>query len=278
MKKVLTLGAVAVVLGLSSLGAPAMAVSMGESSVVSAADAVSVAIARAEEALAVTADSTSVAGVASMRAYLQKWVAQARTVDASRLTTAQLEELVAALNEGARGLRATAGVDRKVTAGVDNTMDSAAGSVGSSAAATTSPSSTTVSATVAEPRIVKELPASVASTDSDVSASVSGATAAVAATADSTSTEAKGEVATLANAGVAQVKKPVVAATDKVASAKEVAELSDSEVEVPKTGMDEEEEKASSAVRGIGMILGGAVVLAAAAGAVLIVKRMKRGM
>ena len=83
--------------------------------------------------------------------------------------------------------------------------------------------------------------------------------------------EMKAEVA-LVNLATAQVKKPTATSSGSLDS--EVADSGDV-AEVPKTGASDEE-KASSAARGMGLVLGGAVVFAAAAGAVLIVKRMKR--
>lgn len=280
MKKMLALGAMAVVLGLG-YGMPTMAVATdgtaGASAsvaVISAAD-VAAAVARAEEAIAVTTGSTvNVTEVAAMQAYLRKWVAQARTLDLEQLTAGQLKELAAALNEGARGLRMTAGVDRKVA------------SESSSSEATSSADAVTVNAVIAEPRAVKELPAentasavSSATVSSSVKTSAGSSSAAVSTKAETAvvlevtkaSTTDMNALATLA---VAQVKKPTVALASATTAS---AGAENTEVDVPKTGADDEEKQASSAVRGMGLVLGGAVVLAAV-GAVLIVKRMKRGL
>lgn len=281
----LALGAMAMVLGLSyGFGvAPALAVSaasevssVSETSAVSAAD-VAAAVARAEEAIAKTANTTvNVKEVAAMREYLQGWVAQARTLDLGRLTAAQLKELVAALDEGALGLRLVAGVDRKTTAGV-------AGSTGTNSG---SSSSTVVGTAIAEPRMVKELPAEGAVSEKTTEVSeVHTAKAEVAVVADTTTTPATGmkastiDMKALATLAVAQVKKPMaVLASASVASVAEVsASAENAEVDVPRTGATDEEERASNAVRGMGLVLAGAVVLAAV-GAVLIVKRMKRGL
>lgn len=269
----LALGAMAVVLGLSlSYGAPALAVSADTVAVsVSAAD-VAAAVARAEEAIAKTANATvNAKEVAAMWEYLQKWVAQAQTLDLERLTAGQLKELVAALDEGALGLRMKAGVDRKVvTDASSSATSSTSGSV----------SSATVSGAIAEPRTVK------AESDAKVTEATAVASAAK-TSAVSTGTTVKVEVApevaktvvtdmsSLATLAVAQVKKPTAVLASAAGSASTDAE--DTEVDVPKTGANDEEVQTSNAVRGMGLVLGGAVVLAAA-GAVLIVKRMKRGL
>lgn len=276
----LVLGAMAMVLGLSyGFGvAPALAVSaasevssVSETSIVSTAD-VAAAVARAEEAIAKTANTTvNAKEVAAMREYLQGWVAQARTLDLGRLTAAQLKELVAALDEGALGLRLVAGVDRKTTAGV-------AGSTGTNSG---SSSSTVVGTAIAEPRTVKELPAEGAVSEKTTEVSeVHTAKAEVAVVADTTTAPATGmkastiDMKALATLAVAQVKKP----TAVLASVAEVsASAENAEVDVPRTGATDEEERTSNAVRGMGLVLAGAVVLAAV-GAVLIVKRMKRGL
>lgn len=279
MKKMLALGAMAMVLGLG-YGfevAPALAVSGASevsevsgcsgTSAVLAAD-VAAAVARAEEAIAKTANATvNAKEVAAMREYLQGWVEQARTLDSERLTTAQLKELVAALDEGALGLRLVAGVDRKVTSG--NT----AGSAVSSKEPVTSSTGSAVIGSVAEPRTVKDLPAENAVSDKTVMASVAKAEVTVAAdTTTVSAADAKAstiDMKALATLAVAQVKKP----TAVLAS----AGAENAEVDVPKTGANDEEEQTSNAVRGMGLVLGGAVVMAAV-GAVLIVKRMKRGL
>lgn len=275
----LALGAMAMVLGLG-YGfevAPALAVSGASevsevsgcsgTSAVLAAD-VAAAVARAEEAIAKTANATvNAKEVAAMREYLQGWVEQARTLDSERLTTAQLKELVAALDEGALGLRLVAGVDRKVTSG--NT----AGSAVSSKEPVTSSTGSAVIGSVAEPRTVKDLPAENAVSDKTVMASVAKAEVTVAAdTTTVSAADAKAstiDMKALATLAVAQVKKP----TAVLAS----AGAENAEVDVPKTGANDEEEQTSNAVRGMGLVLGGAVVMAAV-GAVLIVKRMKRGL
>lgn len=278
----LALGAMAMVLGLSyGFGvAPALAVSaasevssVSETSIVSAAD-VAAAVARAEEAIAKTANATvNVKEVAAMQEYLRGWVAQARTLDLGRLTAAQLKELVAALDEGALGLRLVAGVDRKVAP--NGSTESAAGSAG-----------LTVAGSVAEPRVVKELPAEGAVSEKATGVSeVYTAKAEVAVAADTMTAPATDmkastiDMKTLATLAVAQVKKPTaVLASASVASVAEVsASAENAEVDVPRTGATDEEERTSNAVRGMGLVLAGAVVLAAV-GAVLIVKRMKRGL
>lgn len=279
----LALGAMAVVLGLSlSCGfevAPALAVAAEEASsaaesatsrvatTISATD-IAAAVARAEEAIAKTANATvNAKEVAAMREYLQGWVAQARTLDLERLTAAQLKELVAALDEGALGLRLVAGVDRKVASG--NT----AGSAVSSKEPVTSSTGSAVIGSVAEPRTVKELP--MKSAVAEKTTEVSTAKAEVAVVADATAAPATYmktstiDMKALATLAVAQVKKP----TAVLAS----AGAENAEVDVPKTGANDEEEQTSNAVRGMGLVLGGAVVMAAV-GAVLIVKRMKRGL
>lgn len=275
----LALGAMAMVLGLS-YGfevVPALAVSVASevsevsgcsgASAVSAAD-VAAAVARAEEAIVKTANATvNAKEVAAMREYLQGWVAQARTLDLERLTTAQLKELVAALDEGALGLRLVAGVDRKVAS--NGSTESAAGST----VAETGSAGLAVTASVAEPWVVKELPAE--SAVAEKTTEVSTAKAEVAVVADTTAASATGmrastiDMKALATLAVAQVKKP----TAVLAS----AGAENAEVDVPKTGANDEEEQTSNAVRGMGLVLGGAVVMAAV-GAVLIVKRMKRGL
>lgn len=285
MKKKLALGAMAMVLGLSygSGVAPALAVSAASevsevsevsgcsgASAVSAAD-VAAAVTRAEEAIAKTANVTvNAKEVAAMREYLQGWVAQARALDLERLATAQLKELVAALDEGALGLRLVAGVDRKTTSG--NT----AGSAVSSKEPVTSSTGSAVIGSVAEPRTVKELPAegTVSEKTTEVS-EVSTAKAEVAVATDATvapTTDMKNstiDMKALATLAAAQVKKPTAVLASVGAE--------NAEVDVPKTGANDEEEQTSNAVRGMGLVLGGAVVMAAV-GAVLIVKRMKRGL
>lgn len=289
MKKMLALGAMAVVLGLS-YGfevAPAMAVSSSEGAAVSATD-VAAAVTRAEEAIAKTANATvNAAEVAAMREYLQKWVAQARTLDLGSLTAGQMKELIAALNEGALGLRMKAGVDRKVATGASSSSSSSSNAaVGAG---------TTVNGTVAEPRTAKADDAKVTSvaevaevkTVAPVAKTVQVASTSTTSVA-STASVAKAEVApetvktvaatadmnALATLAVAQVKKPTaILASAGLTS----AGAENTEVDVPKTGANDEEEQTSNAVRGMGLVLGGAVVLAAA-GAVLIVKRMKRGL
>lgn len=288
----LALGAMAMVLGLS-YGfevAPALAVSAasevsevsgcsGDSgamaasnaltatSAVSAAD-VAAAVTRAEEAIAKTANVTvNAKEVAAMREYLQGWVAQARALDLERLTTAQLKELVAALDEGALGLRLVAGVDRKAVsnASTESAADSTVAEAGSAGLA--------VTGSVAEPRVVKELPAESAVLDKTTEVSTAKAEVAVVAdTAAAPAADMKAstiDMKALAALAVAQVKKP----TAVLAS----AGAENAEVDVPKTGANDEEEQTSNAVRGMGLVLGGAVVMAAV-GAVLIVKRMKRGL
>ncbi len=284
MKKKLALGAIAMVLGLSVGGsglmpAQAFAVSVeatGSSDVSGAvassegsrtersltADDVAAAVALAEKAIAATTNIDSVAG---MRVYLQGWVDQARSLDLGRLSAGQMKELVAALEEGARGLRMTAGVDRKPA----EENNAAASEVEAGAVANTADAERkdagvrkeTLVSTVAEPRVMKELPA--AKVADDVKVDTAGTKAEVASSRD---------FAGLATLATAQVRQPaaLVATTDGADG-----------VEVPKTGADASEEKvaqASSAARGMGLIFGGAVVLAAAMGAVLIVKRMKRGL
>lgn len=257
----LAVSAVSEVSGCSGAsGAMAASNALTATSAVSAAD-VAAAVARAEEAIAKTANATvNAKEVAAMQEYLQGWVAQARTLDLERLSAAQLKELVAALDEGALGLRLVAGVDRKVT------TESAAGSaVGSK--------EVTVTGSVAEPRTVKELP--VESAVAEKTTEVSTAKAEVAVVADTTAAPATGmkastiDMKALATLAVAQVKKPTVVLAS--------AGAENAEVDVPKTGANDEEEQTSNAVRGMGLVLGGAVVMAAV-GAVLIVKRMKRGL
>ena len=203
-----------------------------------------------------------------MRTYLQGWVQQAQTINVERLTAAQAKELIAALEEGARGLRMTAGVDRKVSssassaaqagsstaASVSGANAGGAGNVSKPATvASASSNKEVISTTVPEPKVMKELAVETVEA-SKVEADVA---------------EMKAEVA-LVNLATAQVKKPT--ATQVVAS----SDLTSGDVaEVPKTGASDEE-RASNAARGMGLVLGGAVVFAAAAGAVLIVKRMKR--
>lgn len=265
----LALGAMAMVLGLSygSGVAPALAVSAASevsgcsgASAVSAAD-VAAAVTRAEEAIAKTANVTvNAKEVAAMREYLQGWVAQARALDLERLTTAQLKELVAALDEGALGLRLVAGVDRKVAS--NGSTESAAGSAGM-----------TVTGSVAEPRVVKELPAESAVAEKTTEVSTAKAEVAVVAdTIAASATDMKAstiDMKALATLAAAQVKKPTAVLASVGAE--------NAEVDVPKTGTNDEEEQTSNAVRGMGLVLGGAVVMAAV-GAVLIVKRMKRGL
>lgn len=294
----LALGAVAMVLGLS-YGfevAPAVAVSAAsevsgcsgasevsetvatsggmaaESSVATAGNAakaeVASAVTRAEEAIVKTANATvNVKEVAAMQEYLQGWVAQARTLDLERLTTAQLKELVAALDEGALGLRLVAGVDRKVAS--NGSTESAAGSTESEAGS----AGLAVTGSVAEPRVVKELPAESAVLDKTTEVSTAKAEVAVVAdTIAAPATDMKAstiDMKALATLAVAQVKKPTAVLTS--------AGAENAEVDVPKTGANDEEEQTSNAVRGMGLVLGGAVVMAAV-GAVLIVKRMKRGL
>ena len=280
MKKMLALGAMAVVLGLGLEGAPALAVATAETSGVSAqasttsATDVAAAVARAEEAIAKT-DTTTVNAkeVAAMREYLQGWVAQAKVLDLAQLTAGQVKELIAALDEGARGLRLTAGVDRKVATEASN-----AGATTSTANGT---EASTVNGSVAEPRTAKESTSATKAKEvaktaetvknvevadgSDAKADLKDGAEDVALASASTK-----DMSALVTLATAQVKKPTVA------SAAVVAE--NAEADVPKTGASNEEEQTSTAVRGMGLVLGGAVVLAAAAGAVLIVKRMKRGL
>ncbi len=196
---------------------------------------------------------------------------RAQTINIERLTAAQAKELIAALEEGARGLRMTAGVDRKVSSSASSAAQAGsltaasvnganAGGAGNvSKPATVVPVSSNkevISTTVPEPKVVKELAA-----ERDEVVETGKVEADVA--------EMKAEVA-LVNLATAQVKKPT--ATQVVAS----SDLTSGDVaEVPKTGASDEE-RASNAARGMGLVLGGAVVFAAAAGAVLIVKRMKR--
>jgi len=275
----LALGAMAMVLGLS-YGfevVPALAVSavsatsevssVSAPSAVSAAD-IAAAVVRAEEAIAKTANATvNAKEVAAMQEYLQGWVAQARTLDFERLTTAQLKELVAALDEGALGLRLVAGVDRKVAS--NGSTESAAGS----AVAEAGSAGLAVADSVAEPRTVRELPAESAVLEKTTEVSTAKAEVAVVAdTAAAPATDMKAStinMKALATLAVAQVKKP----TAVLAS----AGAENAEVDVPKTGANDEEEQTSNAVWGMGLVLGGAVVMAAV-GAVLIVKRMKRGL
>ena len=287
MKKKLALGAMAMVLGLGLGGSGLMpaqvfAVSVeatGSSDVSGAvassegsrtersltADDVAAAVALAEKAIAAT---TNIGSVAGMRVYLQGWVDQARSLDLNRLSAGQMKELNAALEEGARGLRMTAGVDRKPVEENSVAVPEVKGSeVKTSETVKVAEKKDagvrkeTLVSTVAEPRMMKELPAAKVVDDAKVDAA--GAKAEVASSRD---------FAGLATLATAQVKQPaaLVAATDGADG-----------VEVPKTGADASEEKvaqASSAARGMGLIFGGAVVLAAAMGAVLIVKRMKRGL
>ena len=278
MKKtlhVLALGAM--IMGLSLGAVPVAAVSV-ESEVVTASalsvsEKVAAAVKQAEAALDATAGGAAgtVANakeVAAMRTYLQGWVQQAQTINVERLTAAQAKELIAALEEGARGLRMTAGVDRKVSssassaaqagsstaASVSGANAGGAGNVSKPATvASASSNKEVISTTVPEPKVMKELAVETVEA-SKVEADVA---------------EMKAEVA-LVNLATAQVKKPT--ATQVVAS----SDLTSGDVaEVPKTGASDEE-RASNAARGMGLVLGGAVVFAAAAGAVLIVKRMKR--
>ena len=125
MKKtlhVLALGAM--IMGLSLGAVPVAAVSVESEAVAASAlsvsEKVAAAVKQAEAALDATAGGAAgtVANakeVAAMRTYLQGWVQQAQTINVERLTAAQAKELIAALEEGARGLRMTAGVDRKVS-------------------------------------------------------------------------------------------------------------------------------------------------------------------
>lgn len=215
--------------------------------------ALSLAVAQAEQALLVTANVPEVAGV---RAYLQGLVAQAQSLDFAKLSTAEQKELLAALNEGARGLRALAGVDRKESS--NSASDNTAAVVGSGSVTSGAATGSAVASGVARVTNVAVAQAMDAPVAGDV---------AVAVEVSSASGASGSEFATLA---LAQVKK-----TSGVTLA--AAELDG--VEVPKTGASEEDaQQTSNAVRGMGLVLGGAVVLAAAAGAVLIVKRMKRGL
>lgn len=251
MKKTLNALALgAVMMGLS-LGAPVAAVSVESEAVtasaLNASEKVAAAVKQAETALDVTEEvatsATNAKQVAAMRIYLQGWVRQARTVGVEQLSAAEAKELVAALEEGARGLRMTAGVDRKVQA--SDRGDSDIVNMG----------------VIQEPRVMKEAAQSEATVKAEP----------VAKTNEMSVSSKVKAVANLAEATV-RTEKPTAAQTavsDDLAS----SDL----VDVPKTGADEEERTASAA-RGIGLVLGGAVVFAAAAGAVLIVKRMKRGL
>lgn len=284
MKK--TLRALALVAMMVSLGlgaVPVAATSVESETVTASASSVSekvaVAVKQAEVALDATAGGAAGAvanakEVAAMRTYLRGLIQRAQGIDLNQLTAAQATELKAALEEGARGLRMTAGVDRKPAATGSNvsggSVDGAAaegvgGTLTSGTGAVSAGSSDkgTISGTVPEPKVMKELAKVEAASGS---ARVSGETAVSDnAGAEGESTGVKAEVvAGLVSLASAQVKKPVVAQVDE-----------EDEVEVPKTGASDEE-RTSSAARGMGLILGGAVVFAAAVGAVLIVKRMKR--
>lgn len=283
MKKtlhVLALGAM--IMGLNLGAVPVAAVSVESKAVTASASSVSeevaAAVKQAEAALDATAGGAAgtVANakeVAAMRTYLQGWVQQAQTINVERLTAAQAKELIAALEEGARGLRMTAGVDRKVSSSASSTTQAGSSTVASvnganaggagnvSKPVTVAPASSNkevISTTVPEPKVMKELAA-----ERDEVVETGKVEADVA--------EMKAEVA-LVNLATAQVKKPTATSSGSLDS--EVADSGDV-AEVPKTGASDEE-KASSAARGMGLVLGGAVVFAAAAGAVLIVKRMKR--
>ncbi len=280
MKKtlhVLALGAM--IMGLNLGAVPVAAVSVESKAVTASASSVSekvaAAVKQAEAALDATAGGAAgtVANakeVAAMRTYLQGWVQQAQTINIERLTAAQAKELIAALEEGARGLRMTAGVDRKVSSSVSSVTQAGsstaasvnganAGGAGNvSKPATVAPVSSNkevISTTVPEPKVIKELAAETVE----------------AGKIETDGAEMRAEVA-LVNLATAQVKKPTATSSGSLDS--EVADSGDV-AEVPKTGASDEE-KASSAARGMGLVLGGAVVFAAAAGAVLIVKRMKR--
>lgn len=280
MKKtlhVLVLGAM--IMGLNLGAVPVAAVSVESKAVTASASSVSekvaAAVKQAEAALDATAGGAAgtVANakeVAAMRTYLQGWVQQAQTINIERLTAAQAKELIAALEEGARGLRMTAGVDRKVSSSVSSVTQAGsstaasvnganAGGAGNvSKPATVAPVSSNkevISTTVPEPKVIKELAAETVE----------------AGKIETDGAEMRAEVA-LVNLATAQVKKPTATSSGSLDS--EVADSGDV-AEVPKTGASDEE-KASSAARGMGLVLGGAVVFAAAAGAVLIVKRMKR--
>ncbi len=280
MKKtlhVLALGAM--IMGLNLGAVPVAAVSVESEAVTASASSVSEKVAAAVKQAEAALDATAggVAGtvanakeVAAMRTYLQGWVQQAQTINVERLTAEQAKELIAALEEGARGLRMTAGVDRKTSSSVSSVTQAGsstaasvnganAGGAGSvSEPATVAPASSNkevISTTVPEPKVMKEL---VVETVEAGRIETDGA-------------EMKAEVA-LVNLATAQVKKPTATSSGSLDS--EVADSGDV-AEVPKTGASDEE-KASNAARGMGLVLGGAVVFAAAAGAVLIVKRMKR--
>ncbi len=277
---VLALGAM--IMGLNLGAVPVAAVSVESKAVTASASSVSeevaAAVKQAEAALDATAGGAAgtVANakeVAAMRTYLQGWVQQAQTINVERLTAAQAKELIAALEEGARGLRMTAGVDRKVSSSASSTTQAGSSTVASvnganaggagnvSKPVTVAPASSNkevISTTVPEPKVMKELAA-----ERDEVVETGKVEADVA--------EMKAEVA-LVNLATAQVKKPTATSSGSLDS--EVADSGDV-AEVPKTGASDEE-KASSAARGMGLVLGGAVVFAAAAGAVLIVKRMKR--
>lgn len=274
---VLALGAM--IMGLNLGAVPAAAVSVESEAVTTSASSVSekvaAAVKQAEAALDATAGGAAgtVANakeVAAMRTYLQGWVQQAQTINIERLTAAQAKELIAALEEGARGLRMTAGVDRKVSssassatqagsstaASVNGANAGGAGNVSKPAiVASASSNKEVISTTVPEPKVMKEL-----AVETIESGKI-----------ETDGAKMKAEVA-LVNLATAQVKKPTAASSGSLDS--EVADSGDV-AEVPKTGASDEE-KASTAARGMGLVLGGAVVFAAAAGAVLIVKRMKR--
>lgn len=267
------------IMGLNLGAVPVAAVSVESKAVTASASSVSekvaAAVKQAEAALDATAGGAAgtVANakeVAAMRTYLQGWVQQAQTINIERLTAAQAKELIAALEEGARGLRMTAGVDRKVSSSVSSVTQAGsstaasvnganAGGAGNvSKPATVAPVSSNkevISTTVPEPKVIKELAAETVE----------------AGKIETDGAEMRAEVA-LVNLATAQVKKPTATSSGSLDS--EVADSGDV-AEVPKTGASDEE-KASSAARGMGLVLGGAVVFAAAAGAVLIVKRMKR--
>lgn len=280
MKKtlhVLALGAM--IMGLNLGAVPVAAVSVESEAVTASAlsvsEKVAAAVKQAEAALDATAGgavgtAANAKEVAAMRTYLQGWVQRAQTINIERLTAAQAKELIAALEEGARGLRMTAGVDRKVSssassatqagsstvASVNGANAGGAGNVSKPAAATsTSSNKEVISTTVSEPKVMKELAVETVE----------------AGKIETDGAEMKAEVA-LVNLATAQVKKPTATSSGSLDS--EVADSGDV-AEVPKTGASDEE-KASTAARGMGLVLGGAVVFAAAAGAVLIVKRMKR--
>lgn len=274
MKKVLAPIAVVLSLSLGIAGMPGWSTEVF-AAVVTQSD-VTAATMTAQAVIAATAQNTN-AEVVAIRKYMQGLVAKAQK--ASTMPQQSLTDLVAALNEGARGLKTIAAASQKAASSVTATA-------GPAAADATAAGATAVGSTAAVAQTTAKAENKVAKatvTAEPVKTTAQKTTeAAKVAEVKADATEAKADVmaenltnlVTLAVAQVANMESESVAEPESNEKSENREE--DAEAEVPRTG-EREDAMSTGALRGMGLVLGGAVVLAAA-GAVLIVKRMKRGL